>query len=68
MVLGGGASSAQWSGGLGTYNPNDQDMSAVYTPTTAEIGVGTVVFTLTTDDPLEFVLLYRIILLTINPV
>ena len=50
-AFGGGASSAQWSGGLGTYNPNDQDMSAVYTPTPAEIAAGTVVFTLTTDDP-----------------
>ncbi len=50
-AFGGGASSAQWSGGLGTYNPNDQDMSAVYTPTPAEIAAGTVLFTLTTDDP-----------------
>ncbi|MEE3145157.1 MAG: PKD-like domain-containing protein [Bacteroidota bacterium] len=50
-AFGGGASSAQWSGGLGTYNPNDQDMSAIYTPTPAEIAAGTVVFTLTTDDP-----------------
>ena len=25
-TFGGGASSAQWSGGLGTYNPNDQDI------------------------------------------
>ena len=50
-AFGGGASSAQWSGGLGTYNPNDQDMSAIYTPTPAEIAAGAVVFTLTTDDP-----------------
>ena len=50
-AFGGGASSAQWSGGLGTYNPNDQDMSAIYTPTPAEIAAGAVVFSLTTDDP-----------------
>jgi len=49
--FGGGASSAQWSGGAGTYNPDNQNMSAVYTPTAGEIAAGLVVFTLTTDDP-----------------
>ena len=49
--FGGGASSAQWSGGAGTYNPDNQDMSAVYTPTVGEIASGSVTFTLTTDDP-----------------
>ena len=50
--FGGGASSAQWSGGLGSYSPDNQDMSAVYTPSAGEIAAGSVVFTLTTDDPI----------------
>ncbi|MEB2340957.1 MAG: gliding motility-associated C-terminal domain-containing protein [Flavobacteriia bacterium] len=37
-----------WSGGNGTYNPGANNMSAVYTPTAAEIANGTVTLTLTT--------------------
>ncbi|HNW98585.1 MAG TPA: choice-of-anchor L domain-containing protein, partial [Bacteroidales bacterium] len=49
--IGGGASSATWSGGAGTYNPNNTTLNAVYTPSSTEITAGTVTLTLTTDDP-----------------
>jgi len=37
-----------WSGGAGTYNPNNTTANAVYTPTNAEIAAGSVTLTLTT--------------------
>jgi hypothetical protein len=37
-----------WSGGAGTYNPNNTTLNAVYTPTAAERTAGTVTLTLTT--------------------
>lgn len=40
---GGGA----WSGGAGTYNPNNTALNATYTPTTSEINAGNLVLTLT---------------------
>jgi len=43
-----GATGAVWSGGTGTYSPNNTTMSAVYTPSTAERAAGTVTLTLTT--------------------
>lgn len=49
--VGGGASSGTWSGGGGTYNPNNTTLTAVYTPSTAEATAGTVTLTLTTNDP-----------------
>ncbi|MCB0766903.1 MAG: gliding motility-associated C-terminal domain-containing protein [Flavobacteriales bacterium] len=39
---------AQWTGGAGTYNPNNTTMNAVYTPTPAEIASGSVTLTLIT--------------------
>ncbi|HBS87315.1 MAG: hypothetical protein A2W91_03775 [Bacteroidetes bacterium GWF2_38_335] len=39
---------AVWSGGLGTYSPNNTTMNAVYTPSAAEIATGIVNLTLTT--------------------
>ena len=50
-LFGGGATSAQWSGGTGTYNPNASTMNATYTPSAAEIAAGSVTLTLTTNDP-----------------
>jgi hypothetical protein len=49
--VGGGASSGTWSGGTGTFNPNATTLTAVYTPSAAEIAAGTVTLTLTTNDP-----------------
>ncbi|MEZ4789735.1 MAG: PKD domain-containing protein [Flavobacteriales bacterium] len=43
-----GATGAIWSGGAGTFNPNNTTMNAVYTPTAAERAAGTVTLTLTT--------------------
>jgi len=37
-----------WSGGAGTYNPNNTTGNAVYTPTNAEIAAGSVTLTMTT--------------------
>jgi len=50
-TIGGGASSATWSGGTGTFNPNAATLNAVYTPSATEISAGTVTLTLTTNDP-----------------
>ena len=47
----GGATSATWSGGAGSFNPNTSALNAVYTPSAGEIAAGTVTLTLTTDDP-----------------
>ncbi|MEM9836271.1 MAG: hypothetical protein AAF828_07200, partial [Bacteroidota bacterium] len=49
--FGGGASSAIWVGGNGTFNPGRSTLNASYTPTTAEIDAGSVTLTLETDDP-----------------
>ena len=49
--VGGSATSGTWSGGNGTYSPNNNTLNAVYTPSTAEYYSGSVTLTLTTDDP-----------------
>jgi gliding motility-associated-like protein len=42
------ASGGQWSGGLGTFNPNNTTLNAVYSPTAGETASGNVTLTLTT--------------------
>ncbi|MCH2042431.1 MAG: hypothetical protein MK185_17525, partial [Saccharospirillaceae bacterium] len=42
------ASGGIWSGGLGTFSPNNTTLGAVYIPSVAEIATGTVTLTLTT--------------------
>jgi hypothetical protein len=49
--IGGAASFATWSGGLGSFFPNNSQLDATYTPTATEIANGSVTLTLTTDDP-----------------
>jgi hypothetical protein len=49
--VGGGAFSGTWSGGAGTFSPDNTTLNAVYTPSAYEISAGTVTLTLTTDDP-----------------
>jgi hypothetical protein len=49
--VGGGASGGTWSGGGGTYSPSASSLTAVYTPSAAEIAAGSVTLTLTTNDP-----------------
>ncbi len=41
---------AQWSGGNGTYNPNNTARNAIYTPTAAELNAGLVQLTYTTTS------------------
>ncbi|MCB9167104.1 MAG: gliding motility-associated C-terminal domain-containing protein [Flavobacteriales bacterium] len=43
-----GATGGVWSGGTGTYSPNNTALNANYTPTAAEIAAGTMTLTLTT--------------------
>src|ERR1019366_2149982 len=50
-VIGGTATIGTWSGGTGTYNPNNTTPNAVYTPSSAENSTGNVTLTYTTDDP-----------------
>jgi hypothetical protein len=50
-IVGGSATSATWSGGSGTFNPNANTLNAIYTPSAAEIAAGSVELTLTTNDP-----------------
>ncbi|MES2590351.1 MAG: PKD domain-containing protein [Bacteroidota bacterium] len=49
--FGGSASNGSWSGGTGTFTPNNLSPGAVYTPAAAEVLAGTAALTFTTDDP-----------------
>lgn len=49
--IGGSATSATWSGGTGTYSPDNTALNAVYTPSSAEYAADSVILTLTTNDP-----------------
>ncbi len=46
--IGGSATGATWSGGTGSFSPNNTTLDAKYTPSQAEIDLGTVTLTLTT--------------------
>ncbi len=41
-----GATGGQWTGGLGAYDPNSTDLNAIYSPTAAELSLGSVTLTL----------------------
>ncbi len=50
--ISGGANSAQWSGGAGSFAPNTTTLTAFYTPTAGEISAGQpILLFLTTNDP-----------------
>ncbi|MBI4748121.1 MAG: hypothetical protein HY774_06500 [Acidobacteria bacterium] len=49
--IGGGATTGTWSGGTGTFTPNNTTLTATYTPSPAEVTAGSVTLTLTTDNP-----------------
>jgi hypothetical protein len=49
--ISGSASSGTWSGGAGTFSPNNTTLTATYTATAAERTAGSVSLTLTTNDP-----------------
>jgi gliding motility-associated-like protein len=46
----GGATMGTWSGGLGTFSPNNTDLKAVYKPTPAEVAAGKVTLILTSNS------------------
>jgi len=48
--ISGGATTGQWSGGLGTFSPSNTDLNATYTPTASEITSGQIALTLTTTN------------------
>jgi gliding motility-associated-like protein len=50
-AVGGSAVSGSWSGGTGSYAPNNLALNAVYTPSAGERASNTVTLTLTTNDP-----------------
>jgi gliding motility-associated-like protein len=64
-VVGGGATGGTWSGGTGTFAPNNTTLNAVYTPSAAEITAGTVTLTLTTSGPCA--VKTDVVTITINP-
>ncbi len=49
--ISGSATFGTWTGGAGTFNPNDTSLNSAYTPSAGEITAGTVTLTLTTDVP-----------------
>ncbi len=50
-TIGGSATTGTWTGGGGTYSPNNSTLNAVYTPSNAEYAQDSVVLTLTTNNP-----------------
>ncbi|MBS7788255.1 T9SS type A sorting domain-containing protein [Flavobacterium sp. CYK-55] len=50
--IGGSATSGTWSGGSGTFSPDNNTLNAVYTPSATELNSGgNITLTLTTNDP-----------------
>ncbi len=50
-AVGGSAVNGTWSGGTGIFTPNNAALNAVYTPSLNEINTGSVILTLTSNDP-----------------
>ena len=50
-IIGGNNNNGSWSGGNGTYSPNNNTLNALYTPTAAEFAADSVTLTLTSNDP-----------------
>ncbi|MBI4752726.1 MAG: hypothetical protein HY774_29910, partial [Acidobacteria bacterium] len=50
-VVGGTGSNGTWSGGGGTFTPNNTTLNATYTLSAGEVSAGMVTLTLTTNDP-----------------
>ena len=49
-LISGPTTTGQWSGGAGTFSPDDQDLNASYTPTAAEVSNGSLFLTLTSTN------------------
>jgi gliding motility-associated-like protein len=57
-----------WSGGTGTFNPNNTTLNAIYTPSFAEISTGSVNLTLTSTGNGNCLQVTDVIAITIQPV
>ena len=66
--IGGSATSATWSGGTGTFTPNNTTLTAKYKPSAAEMAAGTVTLTLTTNAPGKCSSKESKTTITINPI
>ncbi len=66
--IGGSATTGTWTGGTGTFSPNNTTLTAKYTPSAAEMIAGTVILTLTTDAPGKCPAKDSQTTITINPV
>lgn len=51
-IIGGATTTGVWSGGNGTFSPNNTDLNAAYTPSASEISSGFMNLTLTTTNNL----------------
>jgi len=49
--FGGAAASTTWSGGAGSFDPDNATTNAIYSPSAGEIAAGAVTLTLTASDP-----------------
>lgn len=49
-LVSGATSTGAWTGGAGTFTPNDSTLNATYLPTAAEISAGTLMLTLTSTN------------------
>ncbi len=61
------ATGGAWSGGTGSFSPNNTDLNASYTPSAAEITAGTVTLTLTTTGTGACTAVTDDVIITINP-
>jgi hypothetical protein len=50
-TIGGAASAQTWSGGSGSYSPNNTSLNITYTPSASEIAAGFARLIITTNDP-----------------
>lgn len=50
-VVGNGSTTGIWTGGTGSYSPNNSNLGAVYTPSATEVDNGSFTLTLTSNDP-----------------
>ena len=49
-IVSGATTTGIWTGGTGTFNPNNTDLNAIYIPSAAEVSVGFVNLTLTSTN------------------
>ena len=49
-LVSGATTTGSWSGGAGTYNPNNTNLNSIYTPNAAELSTGSVTLTLSSTN------------------